>query len=108
MPSTALHQTVRSVLLFGFALYVFRLARLGLLAHYVEPEVAAYVGWSAWGLLAMSLHQARQAWRSLSSSRSGIAACGCEEEPAPFRMKEALIYLLFALPLLVGMMLERA
>lgn len=70
----------RAAVLAGFALYIMRLARSGLLDLYVEAQLIMFVKWSAIGLLAVSAQQLLSAVRSAADSVSGNRSCGCHSE----------------------------
>lgn len=102
--SRVVHHTIRSCLLSGFAIFILYLAKQDVLAFYVEPRMVPAVAFSGWVMAAMALDQMRRA--VLSGVRSGQRpredpSCGCQEPP-PLTGGTLLFYLLFLLPLLLG------
>ncbi|XID95821.1 DUF1980 domain-containing protein [Paenibacillaceae bacterium WGS1546] len=78
--AAAANYAARAAVLAGFALYVVRLSRAGLLELYVEPQMIVLVKWTAIGLLAVSAQQLLSAFRSAAEPAAGNHSCGCAHD----------------------------
>lgn len=92
---------VRAVLLFGFAAYITHLVKTDHILYYVSPRMALYVKLAAIGLHAVAAYEMYAAFAAYSGRR---IECDCghdhgDDGPA---WKRALLYGLFAVPLLLG------
>ncbi|UQZ83374.1 hypothetical protein SK3146_02561 [Paenibacillus konkukensis] len=99
-----LHQFIKSAILFGFAVYIAYLIKTDNILFYIAPRMVDYVKWSAIGFYAIAVYQVYLAIRSMWGS---AASCDCDHDHTPSRsvLKNAVIYGLFAIPLLLGFLL---
>jgi uncharacterized repeat protein (TIGR03943 family) len=93
---------IRAAILFGFCLYIYMLNSTGHLIYYIAPRMSLYVKVSAMVFYLIGAYQLFKGFLVLFGGRPKAAACDCETEPAPSRLKSGLIYALFLLPLALG------
>ncbi|QHT59997.1 DUF1980 domain-containing protein [Paenibacillus lycopersici] len=97
-----IHHLVRCCILGAFGLYIVSLTRSGTLLLFVEPNLAVAVKLSAIGLFATAIYQlqaAVQQWQGVDP-----AACDCNHEPPRSLLANLLVYALFLLPLVFGLL----
>ncbi|CAM3591722.1 TIGR03943 family putative permease subunit [Marinicrinis lubricantis] len=100
------HHLLRGVLLIGFSLFILFLVRTDQLSYYIAPRMALYVKLSALLLYILAAGQLYQAYKLHQSNRTTLQHdCGCEHIPSGFPLKSVFMYVLFALPLLLGTLL---
>jgi uncharacterized repeat protein (TIGR03943 family) len=101
----AFHHAMKAAILLGFAIYIADLVRTENILYYIAPRMVDYVKWSAFAFYAIGIHQSVLAFRALSGKPD---ACDCgdhDHTPSTSVWKNALIYGLFAAPLLLGFVL---
>ncbi|TVY09443.1 TIGR03943 family putative permease subunit [Paenibacillus cremeus] len=100
-----LHHAIKSVILLGFAVYIAYLVKTDNILLYIAPRMVVYVKWSAIALYAVAVYQVYQT--ILAFRGSDAAACDCDHDhtPSPSVLKNTVIYGLFFLPLVLGIVL---
>ncbi|GIQ68104.1 TIGR03943 family protein [Xylanibacillus composti] len=98
----AIHAIIRSVILFGFTLYILYLSEKGALNYYIAPRMELYVKLAGLSLYALAVQQAFHAYRTWRK-RTAIPSCDCSPAPAGGVWKHAAVYLFFLFPLMLGL-----
>lgn len=101
----SLHHMLKAIILLGFAVYIAYLVKTDLILLYIAPRMVDYVKWSAIPFYAVAAYQVYQGVRTLRGSSK--ASCDCDHNHLPSRslLKNAIVYGLFAFPLLIGFLL---
>lgn len=100
--SMAFHYFLRGVILFSFALFIVLLVRSDNLLYYIAPRMMIYVKLSAMGLYAISVYQLFLGFKALSGK---IELCECQNLPSRSIFKNSIVYGLFILPLVLGLLM---
>jgi len=96
------HYWMRGAILAGFSVYIAYLAQSGKLIYYIAPQMEPFVKLGAILLFIIAVFQI---WLAVQSGQEDIEACGCEHVPSSSPVKNTVLYSLFLIPLLLGLLL---
>ncbi|MFH5184305.1 TIGR03943 family putative permease subunit [Paenibacillus sp. TAB 01] len=96
------HYWIRGAILAGFSVYIAYLAKSGKLIYYIAPQMEPFVKLGAILLFIIAVFQI---WLAVQSGQEDIEACGCEHVPSSSPVKNTVLYSLFLIPLLLGLLL---
>lgn len=94
------HYFARSLILLGFALFIAHLSKAGALKYYIAPSMEPYIRYCPIALVLMAVSLAYQAL-----FQKAAVLCDCERPLSTSSWKNAAVYGLFLLPLLLGALL---
>lgn len=94
------HYFARSLILLGFALFIAHLSKAGALKYYIAPTMEPYIRYCPIALVLMAVSLAYQAL-----FQKAAVLCDCERPLSASSWKNAAVYGLFLLPLLLGALL---
>lgn len=99
-----LHPSIKALLLFGFAVYIAYLVKSDRILFYISPRMVLYVKLSALGLYAAGAYQLYLAVAAFTGKACALGDCDCGQDhgAAGAPWKSAVVYGLFAFPLLLG------
>ncbi|GCL73080.1 TIGR03943 family putative permease subunit [Paenibacillus naphthalenovorans] len=101
----SLHHLVKAVILLGFAVYIAYLVKTDLILLYIAPRMVGYVKWSAIAFYAVAAYQLYRGIKAFRGPAAASCDCGHDHLPSRSLFKNAIIYGLFAFPLLIGFLL---
>ncbi|TNJ58765.1 TIGR03943 family protein [Paenibacillus hemerocallicola] len=98
------HPSIKAILLFGFAAYIAYLVKSDRILFYISPRMVLYVKLSALGLYAAGAYQLYTAVAAYWGKRQ-TCDCGHDHSDNGAPWKSAIVYGLFAFPLLLGFLM---
>lgn len=96
-----IHPLIKTFVLFGFAVYIAYLVKSDHILFYISPRMVLYVKLSALAMYAAGAYQLFSAVKALTGKRESCD-CGHDHNHNGSLWRSALVYGLFALPLLLG------
>lgn len=102
------HHLLRAGICLAFAAYIWYLNRSGELAHYLAPKMAGWIKGAALVFYLLGVFSVYAASGLRKPADSDGCDCGCSHGPSPSALKSGTVYLLFLLPLLIGLLLPDA
>lgn len=97
----AAHHLIRALILGGIAFYIIHLNNGDRLTLYMAPRMIIYVKIAALALYAVAAVQLYQAVRAFTKQAEPACDCGHDHAPSASPLKNALVYGVFIVPLVV-------
>jgi TIGR03943 family protein len=94
------HYGIRAILLIAFSFYIVHLVNADKLQYYIVPRLIPYVKYGAVGLFLLAVFYLYRIIQLEDKPSEAHCECGHEPPRSPFR--SGVLYVLFAIPLLLG------
>ncbi|MBN8235620.1 TIGR03943 family protein [Halobacillus kuroshimensis] len=95
------HQFLRSIILFGFVLFLIKLMISGDIQKFIAPRMMPYMYFT---LIVLGVLGSIQFFKSGFEEQDHDCGCGHDHDYSKSRLRSTVIYLLFIIPVMTGMM----
>ncbi|MCA1021964.1 TIGR03943 family putative permease subunit [Halobacillus litoralis] len=95
------HQFLRSIILFGFVLFLIKLMISGDIQKFIAPRMMPYMYFT---LIVLGVLASIQFFKSGFEEQGHDCGCGHNHDYSKSRLRSTIIYLLFIIPVMTGMM----